>query len=120
MTCALLEIDHDRGQPTMDLPPVVAVGLRIHRRREQRVGKPDAVTVQLDQLGVQAAPQPGKWVLPHRFGDEPDRRLRRRRGEQQRLLGASRKNREPCPKKLTKSPAHGERLTWIELTTVLL
>jgi hypothetical protein len=32
MTCALLDIDHDRGQPTMDLPPVVAVGLRIHRR----------------------------------------------------------------------------------------
>ncbi len=110
MTRAFLGVPDDRGEPAMDLLPPVLVRLGVDDRREERVREADALAVQLDQLGGNAAPQPRTRVRFQRFRNEPNGWLRHRCSKEQRLRGVAREDGEPPAQKLPQLARHRKRL----------
>ena len=53
MTRPLLLVDHDRSQPSVDIPPCLCRGLRVRHGRKQRVSRPDASAAPLDDAGLE-------------------------------------------------------------------
>ena len=53
MTRPLLLVDHDRGQPAVDIPPCLRRGLRVRHGRKQRVSRPDAPAAPFDDAGLE-------------------------------------------------------------------
>src|SRR5207244_10229027 len=79
----------------------------------------DSVVLQLDHLSDNPLPQTLTSTLARRSRDEPHRRLRHRRGHEQRLLRILRQGTQSRTQELAKLTAYGEWFARLRLFAAL-
>src|SRR5687768_8208338 len=95
MTGAFLHVPYGICEQSMQGAPLPWKGYPVDARREQRVGEPDPIIIELDHVGFEGGDELLRGLLNTGTADQIDRRLRQSSGDEQCRTGRRREYRDP-------------------------